>query len=59
MKQKNKITNKYTNFDIPDKCKFCTDKCTVLKHISEYENDPDPDTVDIYCSMYETERKKD
>lgn len=49
MKQKNKITNKYMNFNIPDKCKQCTNKCEVLNRISEYEREPDPDIVDIYC----------
>lgn len=47
--KKNKITNKYINFDIPDKCKQCIDKCEVLILISEYEREPDPDIVDIYC----------
>lgn len=54
-----KRTNKYIDFPIPDKCKYCNNKCEVLEHISEYESDPDPDTVDMYCSMYEANRKKE
>lgn len=58
MKQnKIKETNKYVNFNIPDKCKYCTNNCEVLKYVSEYEIFPDPDLIDLYCTSPSKIRK--